>query len=96
MHAELARRIRRGRDHAALIGTAPHDDRLALQRGIEQLFHGYEERVHINVKITFYRVEISLHGRRAVITRGNPARSLADLQRRASRCRIPVTVSTAL
>src|SRR5947209_13638007 len=50
MHAELARFIRRGRDHAALVPLPANHHGLAFERRIEQLFHGDEECVHIHVK----------------------------------------------
>ena len=51
MHAELARRVGGGGDHAALIRTASDHHRLAFERGIEQLFHRHEERVHVEVEV---------------------------------------------
>ena len=50
MHAKLARLVRRGRDHAALVALAAHHHRLSLQRRIGQLFHRHEERIHVDVE----------------------------------------------
>ena len=50
MDAELAGFVGRRRHHAALIALAADYHGLALERGIEQLFHGYEERIHIQVE----------------------------------------------
>ena len=49
--AELARRVGCRRDHAALVGPAAHHHRLALERRIEQFFHGDKEGVHIQVEV---------------------------------------------
>ena len=35
---------------SALVMRAPYDHGLPFQRGIEQLFHGDEEGVHVHVK----------------------------------------------
>ena len=56
MYAELARSIRRGRDHAALIGLSTDHHGLAFERRIEELFDGDEEGVHVDV-------EVGLHGK---------------------------------
>ena len=53
MHAELARLVGGGRDHAALVALAADHYGFALQRGIEQLLHGYEERIHVEVEDRF-------------------------------------------
>src|SRR5258708_15126358 len=50
VHAELARRVRRGRNHSTLVALAADHDGLALQRWIKQLLHGNEERVHIDAE----------------------------------------------
>ena len=60
MHAKLAGFVRRRRNHAALVALSTDDDCLAYQFGIEQLFHGDEEGVHIDVED---RPGESLHGR---------------------------------
>ena len=67
--AELARRVGGGGDHAALMRLSADDDGLALERGIEELFDGDEEGVHVDV-------EVGPHaGLLAEMTRGRPARS---------------------
>ena len=48
--AELARFVRGGRNHAALVALSANDHRFAFQRGIEEFFHGDEEGVHIDVE----------------------------------------------
>src|ERR1700674_2698072 len=70
VHAELARRIRCRRHHAALVRTASHHHRLAFERGIKQLLDRDEEGIHVEM-------EKRSHGLRAIATRGRPARSLA-------------------
>src|SRR5579871_1157110 len=49
--AELACRIRRRRHYAALVRLAADNHRLAFERWIVQLFHGDEERVHVDVEV---------------------------------------------
>ena len=51
MDAELARRIGRRGDHAALVRTAAHHHGLAFQGRVEQLFHRHEEGVHVDVEV---------------------------------------------
>ena len=53
--AELPRRVGGSGDDAALVGTPADDHGLVLERGIVELFHRDEERVHIDV-------EDGLHG----------------------------------
>src|ERR1035437_158177 len=60
MHAELARRVRGGRHHAAFIGPAAHHYRLAFQRRVGQLFHRDEERVHIDVKESAHHTRVAI------------------------------------
>ena len=60
MHAELARRVGRGGDHAALIGPSADHHGLALERRIVQLFHRDEERVHIDVEIGAHKFSLTL------------------------------------
>jgi len=50
MHAKLPRRIRCGRDHAALVALPADNDRLALQRRVKQFLDRHEEGVHIDVE----------------------------------------------
>src|SRR5438105_11294892 len=50
MHAKLARLIRCGRDHATLVRPSANHDGLAAQSGIEELFHGDKEGVHVDVE----------------------------------------------
>ena len=47
LHAQPAHLVAGRRHHAAGAGLAAHDDRLALQRGIEDALDGDEERVEI-------------------------------------------------
>ena len=54
VHAELARRVRCRRDHAALVGPPADHHRLAFERRIEQLFDGDEERVHVEMEVEFH------------------------------------------
>ena len=49
--SELARGIGRGRDDAALVGLSADDDGLADERGVEELFDGDEEGVHVDVEV---------------------------------------------
>ena len=49
--AEFARGIGRGRDHAALVSLPTDDHGLADERGIEELFDGDEEGVHVDVEV---------------------------------------------
>ena len=58
--AEFARGVGRGRDDAALVGLAADDHGLAFERGIEELFDGDEEGVHVDV-------EVSLHPRSSAL-----------------------------
>src|SRR5258706_1089647 len=67
--AELARLVRRRRNHAALVALPTDDHGLALQTRIEELLHGHEERVHVEVKDRSQ--DRSWHD----TTRGLPARS---------------------
>src|ERR1700677_610983 len=53
MHSEFARFVRCRRNYAPLVALPSDDYGFALQRGIEQLFHRDEERVHIDVKDGF-------------------------------------------
>ena len=55
MHAEFARGVGCGGDDAALVGPAADDHGLAFERGIEELFHGHEERVHVDVEVGAHR-----------------------------------------
>ena len=50
MHAEFPGLIGRRGDDAALVALPANDDSFAFQRGIEELFHGDEEGVHIDVE----------------------------------------------
>ena len=53
MDSEFARFVGGGRDYASLIAAAAHHHGLALQTRIEQLLHGYEERIHVQVEDGF-------------------------------------------
>src|ERR1700720_2021150 len=50
VHTELARFIRSGGDHSALMALAANDHGLAFERRIVKFFHRNEERVHIHVE----------------------------------------------
>src|ERR1051326_3687174 len=50
VHAKLAGRVRCCGDHAALVALAAHHDGFSLERGVEELFHGDEKGVHIDVE----------------------------------------------
>ena len=50
--AELAGGVGGGGDDAALVGAASDDHGLAFERGIEELFHGHEEGVHVDVEVS--------------------------------------------
>ena len=50
VHAELAGFVRCRGNHAALVALSAHDYGFSLQFRIEQLFHGHEEGVHIDVE----------------------------------------------
>ena len=50
MDSEFAGFIGGRGDHAALVALPTDHDGLALQRGIEELLHGDEEGVHIDVE----------------------------------------------
>ena len=58
MHAELPRRIGRRRDHPALVRPSADHDRLAFQRRVEQLFHGHEERVHVDMEVSLHSIPV--------------------------------------
>src|SRR5512145_1718549 len=67
MDAILARFIARRRNHPALALLSADDDRLALQRRVEQFFHADEEGVHIDVEHHSHGMNL------AAIARGWPA-----------------------
>src|ERR1039458_6745929 len=48
--AELARGLRCRRHHAAFVRPPTYHHRFTLQRRVVQLFHRYEEGVHIDVE----------------------------------------------
>src|SRR5258708_38894662 len=50
MDAVLARFVAGGGDDAALIGTASHDDGLAVEFGAFEQLNGNEKRVRVHVK----------------------------------------------
>ena len=50
MHAEFARFVGCSGDNTTLVALASDDHGFAFERGIEQLFHRDEERVHVDVK----------------------------------------------
>jgi hypothetical protein len=50
MDSELAGGIGGGGDYAALVALSADYDGLAFQGGIEELFHGDEEGVHVDVE----------------------------------------------
>ena len=62
VNSEFARGVGRGRDDAALIGLSTDDHGFAFERGIEELFDGDEEGVHVDV-------EVGLHLRDLPVTR---------------------------
>jgi hypothetical protein len=53
MHAELASLVGCGSDHSTFVALTSDDDGLVFESGVEQLFHGHEEGVHIDVKDSF-------------------------------------------
>ena len=69
VNAELAGFVGGRGDHAALVALAAHHDGFAFERGIEQLFHRHEKRVHVDME---YGPD---HGFSQTNTRGMPARS---------------------
>ena len=50
MHAKFACGVRCRRDNAAFVALPSHDYGLAFERRVEELFHGDEEGVHIDVE----------------------------------------------
>jgi hypothetical protein len=50
VHAKLARLIRCRGDYATFIALPAYDNGFALELGIEQLFHGHKECIHIDVE----------------------------------------------
>src|SRR4029079_7606257 len=72
MHSEFSGGVGCSGDDSTLVGAAPDDHRLALERRIEQLFDRDEEGVHVEM-------EERSHGRHSFLasaTRGRPARQL--------------------
>ena len=47
---ERARDVVRGRDHAAAVGVAAHDERAGPERGVLELLDRGEERVEVEVR----------------------------------------------
>src|SRR4029077_2285511 len=64
VHSEFASSIGGGSDHAPLILRATNDYRLAFERRIEQLFHGDEEGVHVEVEDDAIRCHTAISPRR--------------------------------
>ena len=64
MHAELARRVGSRRYHPALVATPADHDRLAFECWIEQLFHGHEEGVHVDMEESFHGADTYVTGYR--------------------------------
>src|ERR1039457_4392966 len=62
MHAEFARRVGRRRYHPALIGPATYYHGPAHQRWIVELFHRYEERVHIDMEESAHLTRVAIQG----------------------------------
>lgn len=52
VNAELSGGIRRGGNDAALVGLTTDDYGFAFERGIEELFDGDEEGVHVDVEVS--------------------------------------------
>ena len=50
MHTKLPGRVGSGGNNTALVALSTYDDRLALEGWVVELFHGDEERVHIDVE----------------------------------------------
>jgi hypothetical protein len=50
MDAKLARLVRGGGDHAALIPLSANNNGFSFQRGVKEFFHGDKERVHIDME----------------------------------------------
>src|SRR5262252_5856579 len=61
MHSELACSIRSRGHHATLVALTTNDNRLALQRRVEELFDRYEEGVHVDVKDDALHSAIVVH-----------------------------------
>ena len=53
MHTKLASFIRCGSHNSPLVALSSNDDSLAFERRIEQLFHGDEESIHVDVEDGF-------------------------------------------